>query len=41
MAAILRESDRTSVVETAEKHKVSDQTNYLWRKHFAGSRRPT
>ena len=36
MVAILRESDRTSVAEAAKKHKVSDQTIYLWRKHFAG-----
>ena len=34
MVAILREADRTSVAETAKKHKVSDQTIYAWRKHF-------
>ena len=34
--AILRESDRTSVAEAAKKHKVSEQTIYVWRKHFAG-----
>ena len=36
MVAILRESDRTSVAEAAKKHKVSEQTIYVWRKHFAG-----
>lgn len=36
IVAILREADRTSVVEAAKKHKVSDQTIYVWRKHFAG-----
>jgi putative transposase len=36
MVAILREADRTSVAETAKKHKVSDQTIYGWRKHFGG-----
>ena len=34
MVAILREADRTSVAETAKKHKVSEQTVYAWRKHF-------
>ncbi len=34
MVTILREADRTSVAETAKKHKVSDQTLYAWRKHF-------
>ena len=34
MVAVLREADRTSVAETAKKHKVSDQTIYAWRKHF-------
>ena len=34
--AILRESDRTSVAEVAKKHKVSEQTIYVGRKHFAG-----
>jgi putative transposase len=34
MVAILREADRTSVAETAKKHKVSEQTIYAWRKHF-------
>lgn len=36
MVAILREADRTSVTEAAKKHKVSEQTIYVWRKHFAG-----
>ena len=34
MVAILREADRTSVSQTARKNKVSEQTIYLWRKHF-------
>jgi putative transposase len=38
MVAILREADRTSVAETAKKHKVSEQTIYGWRKHFGGLR---
>ena len=29
-------ADRTSVAEAAKKHKVSEQTIYVWRKHFAG-----
>jgi putative transposase len=33
---ILREADRTSVAEAAKKNKVSEQTIYIWRKHFAG-----
>ena len=36
IVAILREADRTSVAESAKKHKVSEQTLYVWRKHFAG-----
>lgn len=36
MVAILREADRTSVSEAARKHEVSEQTIYIWRKHFAG-----
>jgi putative transposase len=35
IVAVLREADRTSVAETAKKHKVSEQTIYVWRKHFA------
>jgi putative transposase len=34
MVAVLREADRTSVAETAKKHKVSEQTIYAWRKRF-------
>lgn len=34
MVAILREADRGSVAEAAKKHKVSEQTLYLWRKRF-------
>jgi putative transposase len=36
IVAILREADRTSVAEAAKKNKVSEQTVYIWRKHFAG-----
>jgi len=36
IVTIPRESDRTSVAEVAQKHKVSDQTIYGWRKHFDG-----
>ena len=36
IVAILREPDPTSVAEAAKKNKVSDQTNYGWRKHFGG-----
>jgi putative transposase len=36
MVAILREAERTSVADAAKKNKVSEQTVYLWRKHFAG-----
>ena len=34
MVAILREADRSTVAEAAKKHKVSEQTIYVWRKHF-------
>ena len=34
MVAILREADRGSVAEAARKHKVSEQTIYIWRKKF-------
>jgi putative transposase len=34
MVAVLREAERTTVAETAKKHKVSDATIYAWRKHF-------
>src|SRR4030095_8946293 len=36
IVAMLREADRTSVAEAAKKNKVSEQTIYIWRKHFAG-----
>ena len=36
MVAILREAERTSVADAAKKNKVSEQTVYLWRKHFGG-----
>jgi putative transposase len=34
MVAILREADRSSVTDAARKHKVSEQTLYVWRKKF-------
>jgi putative transposase len=34
IVAILREADRGSVAEAAPKHKVSEQTFYIWRKKF-------
>lgn len=34
MVAILREADRSPVTEVARKHKVSEQSIYVWRKHF-------
>jgi putative transposase len=36
MVAILREADRSPVAEVARKHKVSEQTIYiwLWRRRF-------
>ena len=39
MVAILREADRSSVAETAKKHKVSEQSIYARRKHFGELRR--
>jgi len=30
----LREADRSSVTEVARKHKVSEQTIYVWRRRF-------
>jgi len=36
MVDILREADRTSVAAAAKKNKVSEQTIYVWRQHFAG-----
>ena len=40
MVAILREADRSSVADVARKHKVSEQTLYMWRKKF-GELEPT
>lgn len=34
MVSILREADRSSVPEIARKHKVSEQTIYVWRRRF-------
>lgn len=34
MVAMLREADRTSVVEVARKNKVTEQTIYSWRQKF-------
>ena len=36
MVAILREADKSSVAEVARRHKISEQTIYNWRRHFAG-----
>jgi putative transposase len=36
MVAILREADKTPVVEVAKKHGVAEQAIYVWRKRFAG-----
>ena len=36
MVAILREAETTPVVDVARKHKISEQTIYNWRRHFAG-----
>jgi transposase-like protein len=36
MVAILREAEATPVAEVARKHKISEQTIYNWRRHFAG-----
>lgn len=34
MVKILREADASPVVEVAKKHKLSEQTIYVWRKRF-------
>jgi len=34
MVAILREADRIPVADVARKHKVSEQTIYVWRGRF-------
>ena len=36
IVAILKEAERTSITDTAKKHKVSEQSIYAWRKHFNG-----
>jgi putative transposase len=34
MVAILREADRSPAAEVAKKHRISEQTIYVWRKHL-------
>ena len=34
MVAILREADKHPVAEVAKRHKVSEQTIYVWRRRF-------
>ena len=34
MVTILREVDKSPVVEVAKKHKISEQTIYVWRRRF-------
>src|SRR4030095_1247208 len=34
MVTILREADKNSVAEVAKKHKISEQTIYVWRRRF-------
>ena len=34
MVAILREADRSPIAEVAKKHKISEQTIYVWRRRF-------
>lgn len=34
MIAIIREADREGVPAVAKRHKVSEQTQYLWKKRF-------
>ena len=36
MVEILREAEKTSVAAAAKRNKVSEQTIYSWRQHFAG-----
>ena len=36
IVAALREAEATSVVATARKHGVAEQTMYRWRRRFAG-----
>src|SRR5439155_140722 len=37
MVTILREADRTPVVEVARKHKISEQTIYVWRRRIGAT----
>ncbi|PPB82941.1 transposase [Mycetohabitans endofungorum] len=37
MVMILREADKTPVVEVAKKHGISEQTIYNWRQHLGSS----
>ena len=34
MVTILREADKNQVAEVAKKHKISEQTIYVWRRRF-------
>jgi putative transposase len=34
MVTILPEADKTPVAEVAKKHKISEQTIYVWRRQF-------
>jgi putative transposase len=34
MVKIIREADKGLVADVAKKHRVSDQTIYLWRRRF-------
>jgi putative transposase len=34
MVAIVREADRGEIAEVAKRHRISNQTIYLWRKRF-------
>lgn len=36
MVAILREAEKSTVAAAAKRNKVSEQTIYAWRQHFAG-----
>jgi transposase-like protein len=36
MVAILREAESAPVADVARKYKISEQTIYNWRRHFAG-----
>ena len=34
MVTILREADKSTVAEVARKHKISEQTIYVWKRRF-------